>query len=207
MGNSQRLYRVAIQRGYLMGCVWGNIYWHQFDWPSFATLTTGALAVLAAMYVGKKQTKISERQVELEEATLRADLFDRRMAVYESAATMLQLLPQGRGQSDETRAAYSDYFPRMREGQFLFKDPAVRTMLTAIWARASDHETDLQALRTLDPADDRLSNEQAGAIAAQLRAARKRAGETASWVIEQLDALPEVFGTDLSIMTANRRGS
>jgi len=68
-----------------------NIAWCGFTWEAFATLMTGVLAVGAAVYVGRRQTKImdeqtaiAKRQVDLEHLKLRADLFDRRMAVFET---------------------------------------------------------------------------------------------------------------------------
>lgn len=51
------------------------------SWESVATFLTGFLAVAAAVYVGRRQTKISEAQIELNLLQHRADLFDRRLAI------------------------------------------------------------------------------------------------------------------------------
>ncbi|WP_394659558.1 hypothetical protein [uncultured Novosphingobium sp.] len=72
------------------------IYWDQFDWPSFATLATGVLAVGAALMVGLKQASIAHnqsviiaRQVAIAEADLRFQLFDRRLACFHALRTFV----------------------------------------------------------------------------------------------------------------------
>ncbi|MEK7454723.1 MAG: hypothetical protein AABZ76_07345 [Pseudomonadota bacterium] len=68
----------------------------RFTWEAFATLATGGLAVLGAMWIGyhqlaitKQQTLITERQVgiagrqaRIEMLNLQAQMYDRRIAVY-----------------------------------------------------------------------------------------------------------------------------
>jgi hypothetical protein len=51
------------------------IHWNQFDWQSFATLITGLSAVCGATLIGLKQMRLGE-------ASLKAELFDRRMSCY-----------------------------------------------------------------------------------------------------------------------------
>ncbi len=50
----------------------------QLDWQAIATLVTGVLAVGAAFCVGRKQTKILNRQTELIENDLRIQLLEKR---------------------------------------------------------------------------------------------------------------------------------
>lgn len=66
-----------------------SVIWCGLSWEAFATLFTGVLAVLAAVVVGRqqigisaKQTDILDRQVRLQEMSLREALFERRMAVF-----------------------------------------------------------------------------------------------------------------------------
>lgn len=80
------------------------INWNAFDWPSFATLTTGLAAVFGATVVGLKQAGIAKRQADiterqagiterqniildrqtkLEELQLKSDLYERRLAIFE----------------------------------------------------------------------------------------------------------------------------
>lgn len=74
----------------------GLIYRKQFDWPSFATLATGAGALAGAVWVGLKQVEITqaqvgiakrqemimERQTDIQYLTLKSEMFDRRIAAY-----------------------------------------------------------------------------------------------------------------------------
>ena len=72
-----------------MSGIFGPIYWTEFSWESFAALFTGITAVGGAIYIGKRQTKIAERQTELlaqqaasdlklRQQTLRMELLERR---------------------------------------------------------------------------------------------------------------------------------
>lgn len=62
-----------------------------FAWDTLATLFRGVAAVVAAGIIGwrqsiimAEQTAIARGQVDLEQMKLRADLFDRRMAVFQA---------------------------------------------------------------------------------------------------------------------------
>ncbi len=75
------------------------VYWDQLSWEAFATLATGFAAVIAATIIGLRQAKIAskqaeisgnqteilKRQVALQEQTFRAELYERRMHIYNSA--------------------------------------------------------------------------------------------------------------------------
>lgn len=125
-----------------------GIYWHQFDWPSFSTLLTGLLAVGAAYYVGKRQTKIAEdqkaivsRQVDLEQLALRHDLFERRYDVYAAARNYLEELEFGIGQpNSDARVAF---IKAIHESRFLF-DSKVQTGLREIFDLSSNLNQKLQ---------------------------------------------------------------
>ena len=75
-----------------MSGIFGPIYWTEFSWEAFAALFTGVAAVGGAIYIGKRQTKIAERQTELlaqqaasdlklRQQTLRMELLERRADV------------------------------------------------------------------------------------------------------------------------------
>lgn len=61
-----------------------GIAWCGFSWEALATLLAAVIAVGGAAFVATRQVSILRNQVELERLKLRADLFDRRMAVYET---------------------------------------------------------------------------------------------------------------------------
>jgi hypothetical protein len=50
----------------------------EVDWQALATFLTGILAVVAAVHVGRKQTKIQERQTRLIENDLKISLLETR---------------------------------------------------------------------------------------------------------------------------------
>ena len=73
-----------------------TVDWEAFTWEAFATLMTGASAVIGAVCIGirqsaisHRQTEILHRQVSIEELRLRSELFDRRFAVYEATEAYL----------------------------------------------------------------------------------------------------------------------
>ena len=118
------------------------IIWTDFDWQSFATLATGALAVGGAVIVGKRQLKIAEqqnsilaKQTELAELTLRHELFDRRAAIYEAASDYLGaiIIHAAPPDSDTDHA----FISAKRQARLIFR-PQVYLELDQIWKRGCD---------------------------------------------------------------------
>lgn len=123
------------------------IHWETFDWPSFATLTTGFAAVMGATAIGLKQAGIArrqaditerqvtiasqqnailERQARLEEIRLRSELYDRRMIVYDKAQEFAHyVMIHGRPPTGE---AFGRFHTALLQARFLFR-PAVSTEL------------------------------------------------------------------------------
>lgn len=119
----------------------GMSLFQDFPWDALSTLLAGVAAVLAAVYVGKRQMEISRgqntildrqadiahrqadilaKQVELESLKLRSDLFDRRFKVFEATEAYLFAAYNSEGLvgNPATRA-----FKKAREqAQFLFDD-------------------------------------------------------------------------------------
>ena len=77
-----------------MSGIFGPIYWTEFSWESFAALFTGIAAVGGAIYIGKRQTKIAERQTELlaqqAASDLKLKLQTLRMKLLERRADCIQ---------------------------------------------------------------------------------------------------------------------
>jgi hypothetical protein len=119
----------------------GTIHWAEFDWPSFATLATGAMAVLAALVVGLKQThiadrqtKILEQQTKLAELTLRHNLFEKRYVIYDATRHFLgEILSHATRPKNETQQRF---ISALLESKLLFR-PEVYEGLDAIWKRAT----------------------------------------------------------------------
>ena len=100
-----------------------QIDWFAFTWEAFATLVTGGFAVVAAYLIGRKQMAILARQadiqakqVELQSLQLRANLFDRRIKVYDATFEWLRVIAaQGYMPGDHELTT-----PETREIEFAF---------------------------------------------------------------------------------------
>lgn len=109
-----------------------------FEWGDFATLATGAGAVAGAVWVGRKQTKIAERQVEimrrqiqLDENNLKSDMFERRLETYKVTVDFLMYIGALEDE-DEHAERLRLYAFKMQESRFIFA-PHVYPALFEIW--------------------------------------------------------------------------
>lgn len=110
----------------------------QFRWGDFATLITGAAAVAGAVWLGRKQTKIAERQVAimdrqilLDEHNLKAELFKRRLETYKITVDFLANLGALEDE-EEHKERLKSYAFKMQESRFIFS-PHVYPALFEIW--------------------------------------------------------------------------
>ena len=118
------------------------IYWSEFTWEAFATLVTGASAVGGAVWVGirqsgisHRQTQILDRQVRLEELSLRADLFERRFVVYEATRKFLAEIV---AHADKpTPEVEREFVIALNESVFLFNGD-VHIRIRGIWKTACE---------------------------------------------------------------------
>lgn len=106
-----------------------SVIWCGLTWEAFATLVTGLLAVASAAVIGgfqlrlfAQQSSILDRQVRLQELSVREALFDRRMEVYSAALEFLEavlrsgeLSFQGRFEEAMAKAAFL-FRPEVHEG-------------------------------------------------------------------------------------------
>lgn len=106
----------------------GSIAWCDFTWQAFATLTTGALAVGGATWIGL-------RQVGIQNLKLRADLFDRRFRNYEAVRDFLNSVLSKPDEIDSL--ALSQFFVAQREARFLF-GAKVCDGLSNIWTECGE---------------------------------------------------------------------
>ena len=183
------------------------IDWGAFTWEAFATLATGLAAVAGAVWVGSrqmniayaqtrislKQTAILDRQNRLEESKLRAELFDRRMLVYEATADFLINLRDIRGQSAGVAERLQTFSQKMRESEFLFA-PKVHRGLVEIWEAGNQLRADRETLALTV-----LSLKEGEDWAAQPQLV-KRIEDAQSWSRWRLDTLAHLFRDDLQIL-------
>lgn len=65
---------------------WGDtVYWDSMSWEAFAAIA----AFIAAGFVGWRQVGIAKRQSEIQALELKAALWDRRMAIYDTTRSFL----------------------------------------------------------------------------------------------------------------------
>jgi hypothetical protein len=183
---------------------------YDIDWQAWATLATGILAVGAAIFVGLRQMKISsrqndildrqalishrqteilDRQAGIEEAKLKAELFDRRLQTFEVTADFL--LHLGSMPADDRpvhKERWDKFVEKYRESQFLFSDEGVYRALTEIFNQANNQIRDITVIRA--------QHEQGGEHDASLS---KIIHERTIWQLERLNSLADVFRADLNI--------
>lgn len=96
-----------------------SVAWCSFSWEAFATLVTGILAVGAAVWIGQKQIKITNRQVALERLKMRSDLFDRRVEIYGAVRDWFQnFIANGGAENPEMQRRFRE---AIYMSEFLFR--------------------------------------------------------------------------------------
>lgn len=164
-----------------------------FEWGDFATLVTGGVAAIGAIWIGRKQTKIAERQVAimdrqilLDENNLKAELFERRLETYKITVDFLIHL-HDLAEEEEGKKRLSTYASKMQESRFIFQ-PHVYPALKEIWEAGNR----LRVARTqsIRAFQDRLPcNEKVG----------KTIEELQGWSWTKLETIHELFAPDLTI--------
>ena len=138
------------------------IYWETFTWEAFATLLTGVSAVGGAVWVGirqsgisYRQTQILDRQVRLEELTLKNALFDRRYSYFQLFATYAQGIKNG---AELPKGLEDEFVTKSREAKFLFPSDLV-TLVEKVHGLAFELQTTERELLVGKP-ESRLSAEE-----------------------------------------------
>ena len=110
-------------------------------WEAVSTFATGAMAVGAAIWVGRRQTNILKQQTnisdavrELESLKVKTELFDRRIAVYRAVEEWILAFHANDGfPENDIEHRYSK---ACAEASFLFEDNVVSTLNK--WRRAAN---------------------------------------------------------------------
>lgn len=118
----------------------GHVYWEQFSWEAFATLGTGAMAVVGAVFIGlrqigiaKRQSEITGRQVALAALSAKVEVFDRRWAVYDSTREFVSAIMRHAAEPDQQ--VQQAFLIGLNKAKFLF-EPRVYCELKEIWDRS-----------------------------------------------------------------------
>ncbi len=167
-----------------------GIDWAAFSWEAFATLFTGLAAVMAAAVIGWRQSTIMAQQVEIQQQTLRSELFDRRMRNFD---TVQRLIYQVRERPDAFNASVIHQFHgAIDEAKFLFPQD-VSERLLEIYGRMGE-------LNAID-ADMRSEIIGKGHAGVELPQKKLEAGRALS---RDIEALPDIY-SDMKLFQAHRQ--
>lgn len=163
------------------------------NWEAVATFTAGFAAVVGAVYVGRKQTLIQSRQLQLEEIKQRSDLFDKRFATYDLTADFL--LNVHEYMSDPDHKKLGRWLIKFRESQFLFGS-TVHKQLNEIFDKANNFHANAKLMYS-DPDGRPL----------RLAKSSKIELELMEWLSQRLATVHEIFEPylQLTIPQAGRR--
>lgn len=174
---------------------------YSFTWEAFATLITGLAAVAGATFVGLRQINISEsqvkiadkqslilkKQVDLDELKFRADLFEKRFAVYEATRNILIQALEGSKRPANDDKRQMNFLIAKDQATFLFR-PSVGDDLQIIWIKICAS----QAVRAeMDGNFARDGTYGDGLIEKDL--------EHSLWHSERLKTLSDIFGDELKL--------
>lgn len=168
------------------------------SWEAFATLVTGALAVLAAAFVGLRQAEIQRRQAEIQhrQATTvgyahRLNLFERRLAIFQAIQNYVTQFIRDR-HGPYVGEVYEAYRKSVQLARFVFPESVWREVL-----RIDQLMREHDAQRSIAEQPFREDWDKAQAIEAS--EARRRSNQTFKDVLVAYEALPKTFGSALSL--------
>ena len=128
----------------------------EVDWGAWATLFTGCAAVVAALIIGLKQTRIQELQAKIadrvastEEARIRLELFEQR---YEFVVVLNKFVSRIRSKKDFWTQEDSDFLDVSRRAQYLFPRET-KAIIDRLWDVASDYQATSADMTGTSPAD------------------------------------------------------
>jgi hypothetical protein len=164
------------------------IHWESFTWEAFATLVTGLAAVIAATVVARRQSRIIERQVILQELAFRSDVFDRRVEVYNAIHRYVGEIVFSGNHEPPHLDMFAEYFDAIETSRFLFSN-RLHLELKALRAFVDDF------LSHAGYANERRNfNEVAG-----WETARAELDRRAIELRRRFQALPSLFEPELSL--------
>lgn len=171
-------------------------------WGAGATFVTGLTAVIGAVVVGlrqadiqnrqasiaERQTKILDRQTALAELTLRKELFNDRLEVYQATYSFLaELLRDG---FQPKRIKFTDIQNKFLDAKdratFLFR-PAVKEALDELWAAKIRGD------------NTELSMDRAGMRDDEFWKNTEENNTRRKWLREQFEHVADIFGSELKL--------
>lgn len=115
----------------------------EVDWGAWATFFTGCAAVGAAIYVGRKQTKIQQKQTDIadrvasiEEARIRLELFEKR---YAFVVVLNKFVSRVRSKKDFWTEEDTLFLDESRRAEYLFPRE-MKAIIDRLWNLAADYQ-------------------------------------------------------------------
>ncbi|WP_242078520.1 hypothetical protein [Brevundimonas diminuta] len=115
----------------------------EVDWGAWATLFTGCAAVLAALIVGLKQSRIQELQAKIadrvastEEARIRLELFEKR---YAFVVVLNRFVSRVRSKKDFWTEEDTAFLEESKRAQYLFPRE-MKAIIDRLWYLAADYQ-------------------------------------------------------------------
>lgn len=134
----------------------------EIDWGAWATFFTGVAAVGAAIYVGRKQTKIqaqqtliADRVASTEEARIRLEMFDKR---YEFVETLDAFVKRVRSKRDEWTDEDTAFLDGARRAEFLFPRD-LKQIIDDLWMDGAHYRDAAEDLTSPDDAKREAAQE------------------------------------------------
>jgi len=146
-----------------------------FEWGDFATLTTGLLAVIGAVWVGmrqveitdrqanisEQQTKILDRQITLQSLSFKVDLHDRRLKIYSDVKSYAHSIWSREDFNELKRSG--NIIVSLEASKFLFND-AIHAKIREIFVIGTKFRAVTEKLDAIERSGgiqpDNLKNEQ-----------------------------------------------
>lgn len=181
------------------------IDWCSFSWQAFATLVTGFGAVGGAIFIGlrqhgliREQASIAKDQADtaknaahVTKLKLRADLFDRRMAVFLALKTYLRAALSSN--TDKIWDATPELEEQLARAQFLFSDSITSEITKAINDSDALYNARLEKNEAQDAGKD--AKELIAALGPLRRKLRRRLEKLAETMGDEMKLFDDRSGT------------
>lgn len=148
----------------------------EVDWGAWATFFTGCAAVVAALVVGLRQSKIQELQADIasrvaatEEARIRLELFELR---YAFVVALRNFVTRIHSSKDYWTVEDTKFLEESRRAEYLFPRE-LKPIIDRIWDIGADYQTSTMNLNSNNKAEETKAGQERSALRKDLDKAVK----------------------------------
>ncbi|WP_292046971.1 MULTISPECIES: hypothetical protein [unclassified Brevundimonas] len=148
----------------------------EVDWGAWATFFTGCAAVVAALVVGLRQSKIQELQADIasrvaatEEARIRLELFELR---YAFVVALRNFVTRIHSSKDYWTVEDTKFLEESRRAEYLFPR-GLKPIIDRIWDIGADYQTSTMNLNSNNKAEKIKAGQERSALRKDLDKAVK----------------------------------